>query len=158
MNKKKIVTVLIVIATVILAGVAVYTAIRLYQLRQEAVAPTAPEESEAAAAVIEECTQLVFTIGEDPTPTPTEGPTPTPTPTPTGTVTPTPTGTVTPTPTSTPGPTATPTSAPTETPIAQATPTPTEAAELPEAGISYPTIIGAGVGILLLIASLLLAL
>lgn len=156
MNKKKIVTVLIVIATVILAGVAVYTAIRLYQLRQEAVAPTAPAEPEAAALVIEECTQLAFTIGEEPTPTPTE--TPTPTPTPTGTVTPTPTGTVTPTPTSTPGPTATPTSAPTETPIAQATPTPTEAAELPEAGVSYPTIIGAGVGILLIIASLLLAL
>jgi hypothetical protein len=38
------------------------------------------------------------------------------------------------------------------------TPTPTEAAELPEAGISYPTIIGTGVGILLIIASLLLAL
>ncbi|MCK4588314.1 hypothetical protein KAT60_00670 [Candidatus Woesebacteria bacterium] len=150
MNKKKIVTVLIVIATVILAGVAVFTAIRLYQLRQEAVAPTAPTESEAAAPVIEACTQLAFTIGEEPTPTPT--------PTPTGTVTPTPTGTVTPTPTSTPGPTATPTSAPTETPIAQATPTPTEAAELPEAGISYPTIIGTGVGILLIIASLLLAL
>jgi len=156
MNKKKIVTVLIVIATVILAGVAVFTAIRLYQLRQEAVAPTAPEESEAAEPVIEECTQLAFTIGEEPTPTPTEGPTPTPTPTPTGTVTPTPTGTVTPTPTSTPGPTATPT--PTGTTTAEATPTPTEAAELPEAGISYPTIISAGVGILLLIASLLLAL
>jgi len=150
MNKKKIVTVLIVFATVILAGVAVFTAIRLYQLRQEAVAPTVPEESEAAAPAIEECTQLAFTIGEEPTPTPT--------PTPTGTVTPTPTGTVTPTPTSTPGPTATPTSAPTGTPIAQATPTPTEAAELPEAGISYPTIIGTGVGILLIIASLLLAL
>ncbi len=157
MNKKKIVTVLIVIATVILAGVAVYTAIRLYQLRQEAVAPTAPAESEAAAPTIEECTELFFTIGElTPTPTPTATPTPTgtvtptptptATPTPTGTVTPTPTGTVTPTPTSTPGPTTTP------------TPTPTEAAELPEAGISYPTIIGAGVGILLLIASLLLAL
>jgi len=158
MNKKKIVTVLIVIATVILAGVAVFTAIRLYQLRQQAVAPTAPAEPEAAAPTIEECTQLAFTIGEEPTPTPTEGPTPTPTPTPTGTVTPTPTGTVTPTPTSTPGPTAPPTSAPTETPIAQATLTPTEAAELPEAGISYPTIIGTGVGILLLIASLLLAL
>ncbi len=146
MNKKKIVTVLIVIATVILAGVAVFTAIRLYQLRQEAVAPTAPEESEAAEPVIEECTQLAFTIDEDPTPTPT------------GTVTPTPTETVTPTPTSTPGPTTTPTPTPTGTPIAQATPTPTEAAELPEAGISYPTIIGAGVGILLIIASLLLAL
>lgn len=158
MNKKKIVTVLIVIATVILAGVAVFTAIRLYQLRQQAVAPTAPAESEAAAPTTEECTQLAFTIGEEPTPTPTEGPTPTPTPTPTGTVTPTPTGTVTPTPTSTPGPTATPTPTPTETPIAQATLTPTEAAELPEAGISYPTIISAGVGILLLIASLLLAL
>ena len=148
MNKKKIVTVLIVIATVILAGVAVYTAIRLYQLRQEAVAPTAPAESEAAAPTTEQCTQLAFTIDENPTPTPT----------PTGTVTPTPTGTVTPTPTSTPGPTTTPTPTPTGTPIAQATPTPTEAAELPEAGISYPTIIGTGVGILLIIASLLLAL
>ncbi len=156
MNKKKIVTVLIIIATVILAGVAVFTAIRLYQLRQQAVAPTAPERPEAAAPQIEHCTQLTFSIGEEPTPTPTESPTPTPT----GTVTPTPTptGTVTPTPTSTPTPTATPTSIPTETPIAEATPTPSEVAELPEAGVSYPTIIGAGVGILLLIASLLLAL
>lgn len=45
--KSKLVTSLIVIATVILAGVAIFTAIRLYQLRNESVSPTDPEESMA---------------------------------------------------------------------------------------------------------------
>ena len=49
-------TIAIVAATVILAGVAIYTAIRLYQLRQEAVAPTAPvSEPEALAPCVEQC-------------------------------------------------------------------------------------------------------
>lgn len=139
MNKKKIVTVLIVIATVILAGVAVYTAIRLYQLRQEAVAPTAPEESEAAAPITEECSQLVFTITqESPSPSPSPSPTESPSPS--------------------PSPTASPTASPTTSPIAQASPSPTEEAALPEAGVSYPTIVGAGAGIILILLSLLLAL
>lgn len=147
MNKKKIVTILIIIATVILAGVAVFTAVRLYQLRQEAVAPTAPEEPEAAAP--ESCTALTFTITqESPTPTPTESPTPT------GTGSPTPTPTESPT--ATPTSTATATATPTSTAVAEASPT-TEP-ELPEAGVSYPTIIGSAVGILLILISLVLAL
>lgn len=180
--KNKITTVVIIIATVVLAGVAIFTAIRLYQLRQEAVAPTAPESKpEAGIEAISRCTPLSFEVTcatTTPTPTPkatatptatakatptaTATATPTPTPTATATATPTPTtgaGTSTPTPTTGPG---TPT--PTSTSIsAAATATPTSASlaeepSLPDAGISFPTIIGIGIGVLLLIGSLLLAL
>jgi len=41
-------TTLIIVATLILAGIAIFTAVRLYQLRQEAVAPTAPTSEPAA--------------------------------------------------------------------------------------------------------------
>lgn len=47
--RKKIVTILVVLATIVLAGIAIYTSIRLYQLRQESVAPTAPESAPEAA-------------------------------------------------------------------------------------------------------------
>ena len=40
--KNKVVTSVIVVATVILAGVAIFTALRLYQLRKQAVTPTEP--------------------------------------------------------------------------------------------------------------------
>lgn len=40
--KGKVATVIIILATVILAGVAVFTALRLYQLRQQPVAPNVP--------------------------------------------------------------------------------------------------------------------
>ena len=43
--KEKLPTITIVIFTVILAGIAVFTAYRLYKLRREPIAPTAPEES-----------------------------------------------------------------------------------------------------------------
>ncbi len=183
MNKKKIVTVLIVIATVILAGVAVFTAIRLYQLREEAVAPTAPTSEPAAAepedtgggggidpppgrssctisftVAAEEITYtcdsacttdaqcqeadedyICYTISdtcrhqdypeqEDCLPAATESPTAT----------------------------ATPTDAPTDAPTATATST--AEPELPDAGISYPTIISGVMGILLILISLALAL
>jgi len=48
--KSKIVTFLIVGATLVLAGIAVFTAIRLYTLRNQPVAPTAPESEPSAAA------------------------------------------------------------------------------------------------------------
>jgi hypothetical protein len=48
-TKGKISTILILIATVVLAGVAIFTAFRLYKLRQEAVAPNAPSSRPAAA-------------------------------------------------------------------------------------------------------------
>src|SRR3989337_1956806 len=140
--KNKIVTILVLVATLVLAGIAIFTAIRLYQLRQQPVAPTAPT-SEPKAATPNACTALTFTLS-----TPTATPTGSPTATPTGSPTATPTGS----PTSTPTPTATATSSP----VAQASPT--AEPSLPEAGTSWPTIVGLGVGILLLLGSLLLAL
>jgi len=136
MNKKRIVTILIVIATVILAGVAVFTAIRLYQLRNQPVAPTAPTSEPAAAApVTEACTVLSFTVSADePTASPTESPTASPT----------------------ESPTASPSGSPVGSPTAAPTGSPTTAPALPEAGINSPTIISLGVGILLIIGSLLL--
>lgn len=56
--KKNWVTVLIVIATVILAGIAVYTAIRLYQLRQTSVAPNAPSSQPGAFNYGADCASL----------------------------------------------------------------------------------------------------
>ncbi len=55
--KKNTVTILIVVATLVLAGIAIFTAVRLYQLRQKAVAPTAPESRPRAAT--EQKTQTV---------------------------------------------------------------------------------------------------
>ena len=148
--KNKIATIGIIIATLVLAGVAVFTAVRLYQLRQEAVAPTAPTSKPKAQETPKACTSLAFNLSGTPTPTPTA----TPTATPTGSPTATPTGT--PGATSTPTPVSTATPGPTSTPIAGATPT--EEPALPDAGISFPTIFGIGLGIILLIGALLLAL
>ncbi|MCH7641318.1 hypothetical protein IID22_03920 [Patescibacteria group bacterium] len=165
--KNKVVTVLIVVATIILAGVAIFTALRLYQLRTRPVAPTAPESQPAAGEQPkpEACRQLAFTIS---TPTPTPPSTGTPTPTTTDTPTPTSTSTPTPTEPSVGGPSSTPTpttkDAPTSTPtpttgeIAQASPGPTTAPTLPDAGTELPTIFAGAAGILLIIFSLLLAL
>src|SRR3989304_2259709 len=134
--KNKIVTILVLVATLVLAGIAIFTAIRLYQLRQQPVAPTAPT-SEPKAATPNACTALTFTLST-PTATPTGSPTATPTGSPTAT------------------PTAPPTATATSPPGAQASPT--AEPSLPEAGTSWPTIVGLGVGILLLLGSLLLAL
>jgi len=142
--RNKIVTILILIATLVLAGVAIFTAIRLYQLRQKAVSPATPESKPEAAAP-QSCTALSFVLT---TPTVTVTITPTVTVTPTITVTPT----VTVTPTATSTPTATPTA--TKTPTATATATPT----LPVAGVSTPTLFGIGLGAILLVISVLLAL
>lgn len=129
--RKRIITILILAATIILAGVAVFTAIRLYQLRQEAVAPTAPTSRPRAAAP-QKCTELAFTVSaaeESPSPSPEASPTATPTPGPTAT----------PTPTATPAPTQSP-------------------APVPESGASWPTIIGLSIGVLVIVGSILLAL
>lgn len=132
--RKRIVTIVIVLATVVLAGVAVYTAIRLYQLRQEAVAPTAPTSEPAAAEPqTNACTQLSFVLAVETSPSPSPSVSPTPTPTST--------------------PTATPTSS---TTTVQASPS-TEPS-LPATGVDYPTVLGAGFGILALVLSLILAL
>lgn len=117
--KGKFATGVVVIATVILAGVAIFTALRLYQLRQVPVAPNAPTKPKAAALPVA-CQLLTFTLSENsPTITPTGfSATATLTPTAISTNTPTPTdepGENSPTPTQTPE--ATVTSAPTPTAI-----------------------------------------
>ncbi|OGM21758.1 hypothetical protein A2714_02685 [Candidatus Woesebacteria bacterium RIFCSPHIGHO2_01_FULL_38_9] len=56
--KGKVVTGVVVIATVVLAGVAIFTALRLYQLRRESVAPTAPESEPAAW----DCSKYTFSV------------------------------------------------------------------------------------------------
>ena len=144
MKKKKIVTILIVIATIALAGVAVFTAIRLYQLRQESVSPAAPTSQPAAAAPVS-CNALAFKL-TTPAGSPTSTPSGSPTATPTGSPTSTPSGSPTDTPTATATATATATSSSTAEP------------ELPDAGVAYPTIIGGAAGILLILISLALAL
>ena len=151
MKKKNWLTISILTATVVLAIIAVVTALRLYQLREEPVAPTAPQPAPAIAptATPTWATQLVdnfevslespsfactlsFNVGGGPTSTPT------------------PTGT--PEPTSTP-----PADGPTSTPVPGATTTPTPI-PLPEAGITLPTWLTALASASLLILGLLLAL
>lgn len=135
MKKSKITTILIVIITIILAGVAIFTATRLYNLRDQAVAPTAPT-SRPAAQVSTSCEVLTFTI-----------------------TTPTGSGTSSPTPTSTSSSSPTPTETSTSTSQdSTATPTTTTTPELPDAGTSWPTVLGGGLGILVIFGALLLAL
>lgn len=75
----------------------------------------------------------------------------------TATATPIPTGAViSATPTVTPTGTTTPTATPTLT--TTATPTATGAAQLPDAGVSYPTVVGIGLGILVIVGAFILAL
>ncbi len=163
--KGKFVTGLVVLATIILAAVAIFTALRLYQLRTQPVAPTAPERPRAAAPVA--CQQLAFTITTgSPTLTPTGSVTPTQAPS--LTITPTTPPGSSPTPTTPPGATSTPT--PTTGEIAQNSPTPTGGgsisavsptpggATLPDAGISSITLLSLSTGLLVIIAALMLAL
>jgi hypothetical protein len=182
-SKKKISSFVILFATVILAGVAIFTAVRLYQLRQQAVAPNVPTSKPKAADNASSCL-LTFTISvssTSPSPTATSSSQPTPTATAVATVTPTPTSTGG-TPNNCGGtcgsnancnsalicysgfcrnPSCTSdtdcvcgTTAPTPTKTAA----PTEEPSLPDAGVSTPTLFGFGAGIILLIVSLALAL
>ena len=153
--KGKVVTIAVVIATFVLAGIAIFTALRLYKLRQQAVAPTSPESKPSAQEVstlpdtlpAQDSTRiLVFTIEEVIAATPTPSPTPPPVGGPATSPTPTPTASPSPTPT------------PSPSPIAQASPSPTAEPALPPAGIGFPTVLGVGAGLALIIITLLLAL
>lgn len=55
--KSRLVTSLIVVSTVILAGVAIFTAVRLYQLRNESISLTDPEDSKAW-----DCSKYTFDV------------------------------------------------------------------------------------------------
>jgi len=126
----------LVFSTLILAATAVLSAIKLYQLRREPVAPTAPEKTPAQEVTPTPGCFLSFSV---PSPTPTA--TLTPSPTPTGTLTPSPTPTNTPTPTATltPSPTPTGTLTPTPTPTNTPTPTATLTLSLTPTGTLTPT-------------------
>jgi len=56
--KGKFFTILTVAITIVLAGVAVFTAFRLYQLRQESVSPASPESEPAAW----DCKNYTFSV------------------------------------------------------------------------------------------------
>ena len=103
--KKKFTIIGIILATIILAVVAVLTAIKIREMGTRPVAPSAPESEPGAQGTLPvepSASCKVTFLAEALTPTPTL----TPSPTPTGTLTPTPT------PTNTPMPTPTPTSIP----------------------------------------------
>ena len=155
--KGKVATIIIVISTLILAVIAIFTAIRLYQLRNVSVSPNVPESQPAAVDTVSRCKPLSFAVACAATPTPTPTPTPTAEPTEEPTPTPTPEPTATPTPTA--GATATAVPTPTRTPIAtstsvaQTTPLP-----VPATGLNWPSILGIGVGIGAIILSIIIAL
>jgi hypothetical protein len=179
-TKGKFGTAIILFFTVILAGVAIFTAFRLYQLRSQPVAPNVPSsipKAQVTTTAPTSACSLSFTISATTTPTPTGTSTATPTPTGTSTATPTPTGT----PNSCNGTCGSNsncnsglycyiesgkttgycrnTSCPTDTDCVcsgTATPTATPAA-LPQSGTGWPTIAGMGVGILIILGSILLA-
>lgn len=108
------VTIMIVSATVVLAGVAIFTAARLYQMRQQPTPDSIAQTSN---------------LGLSPTPLATIIATPTPTATAAATGS---------------GGFLIPTATPSATPIASSS------AVLPNSGMGVPTIIGAGVGALLI--------
>jgi uncharacterized repeat protein (TIGR01451 family) len=75
MKKGKIGTIIVVLITLVLAGVAIFTAIRLYQLRQQPVAPNAPtSQPQAAADQLPPACQLSFSLALTPSPSPTATP------------------------------------------------------------------------------------
>ena len=129
-KQKRILLILGVVAVLLLAIIAIITAIRLQQLGTEPVAPSVPKSEPRAEEVIptpgpDSACVKTFQIALGPTLTPTPTSVLSPTPTPTGTITPTVTPTLTPTSTPTPTGTLTPTPTGTLTPTATNTPQPT---------------------------------
>lgn len=172
--KNNKVTILILAATIILAGVATFTAVRLYQLRVQPISPASPNTSGAQGLpsnfADSQCS-LTFTLnlatpGASGSPRATASGSPRATvsssasPRATSTASASPNLgvgglTTTATPSTTPRATASATPRATATTIAVATTTP---GQLPAAGFALPTLIGIGAAILLLITALALAL
>ena len=150
--------------TVVLAGIAVFTALRLYQLRDTQVAPTAPQKPLAQAP--KSCELFTFTITKpkvSPTPSVNPSPTDIPKPTEAPSPKPSPKATDTPPPVATETPVATSPAATPIPPTSIASPiaaspiaTPVATPTLPDAGVSIPTFAGLGIGILLVLGALLL--
>jgi len=185
--KGKAATVIIILATFILAGVAIFTAIRLYQLRQTSISPISPSSKPAAQELPSTNTcSLNFSLTVS-TATPTSTASATPTASPSGTPTATPTATPTPTPVAQCNTSCTTnsgcpsnlmcyiatgattgncrnTTCQTDSDCVCATATPTSKATgtpaptLPNSGVDWPTVAGAWVGVMVILGSLLLAL
>lgn len=179
--KSKLGTIIVIIFTLILAGIAIFTAVRLYQLRNQAVAPNVPSSKPKAQVVplANTCT-LSFTLGATASPTATATATATATGSPTASPTITPGGTpnscngscgsnlncqsnyvcyqgfcrnpscTTSASCTCSGATATPA---TGTGTAVGTPAPS----LPNSGTAWPTLVGVGLGILVILGSMILA-
>jgi hypothetical protein len=164
--RKNTIAIIVVLVTLTLAGVAIFTAIRLFQLRQQPISPNVPESRPGATdapSVDTSCAEVAFTLEEESSPTPSATATPTSSASPSGSPTVAPTATPTtppiggnPTPTpsssSSPRPSVTPrpSTAPSSTPVAT---TPS----LPQAGVSAPTIMIGVSGIVLLLGAIILA-
>jgi len=166
MDKNKLITSLIIGSTTLLGAIAIFTAYKLYQLRQ---GPGNPEPSQAQVipsptpAIETSCNPLTFSIKSQTTSLAQASPTASPT------LRPTATPTASPTIKPTVKPSATPTASPSLGGLAQASPTPTAtptvkpsvtpaptAVALPEAGVSFPTLIGLAAGAFLVMGALLL--
>ncbi len=172
-NKKKNNGIWIAVLLLLLGGGVVYSAIKIYQNSTKPISPSVPNASQAQETSSEGCVPcdgIFFTISAQsaPTLTPTSAPIPSSTPKPTST--PVPTATIIPSqPTSTPVPTNTlitqvnPTPVPsyggttvnnTSTPTS--TPKPVKTSTLPDAGVSYPTLILVLTGVFLTLVSFIL--
>lgn len=175
--KGKIATAIIILATLVLAGIAIFTAIRLYQLRSQPVAPNVPTSFPKAAEIAPKCS-LSFTLAmatASPTGSPTSSPTGSPTASPTGSPTASPTGTPAPTPNSCGGTCGSnfncasnlicyqgfcrnPSCTASTNCVCSGTPGPTATPPtLPQSGTDWPTMVGAGIGIFTILGALLLA-
>ena len=162
MQNKKLATVLILTATILLAGVALFTAIKLYQIGQEDLSLKKEEKEKVLIPDSQEeipfiaqhegagVCELTFSISESPSEEPSSSPSDEPTPPPSDEPNPSPSDE--PSPSSSPPvggvvPPASPT-------IYQQGTVPTQ--ELPEAGVISPTLIFSIGGIALLALGLLL--
>ncbi len=161
--KNKFTIIGIVTTTIILAGIAIFTAVKLYQTRYKIVAPNIPSSRPSAQEIgtTPSTCQLNFTISTTAIVENISTGSPSSSPSPTATSTIKATGTASPTATSTATSTikATGTASPTATSTtAVKTSTPTTEPSLPNAGTTWPTIFGVGFGLLIIVGSLLLAL
>ena len=143
--KNKFTIIGIVTTTIILAGIAIFTAVKLYQTRYKIVAPNIPSSRPSAQEIgtTPSTCQLNFTISTTAIVENISTGSPSSSPSPTATSTIKATGTASPTATST---------------TAVKTSTPTTEPSLPNAGTTWPTIFGVGFGLLIIVGSLLLAL
>ena len=143
--------------------------LRLYQLRDVAVSPNAPERSRAATDVdniflsCDLVTLQLSTASPSPSPSPSTSPSASPSSSPSSSPTASPVSSPTQSPTSapstSPAPSSTSSPTSTSTSIAQATPVATTTtSQLPAAGVGAPTILGMLLAAILLAGALILAL